>query len=395
MFTQTQQFLQRDSNYSLRSIASAGPDDDSHSHSIHSDIEDHPISPSNLTRKSTDSEETDIGDDKNAVPLSDLATKHTFLQPLRGESGEEGEDSQLLFSTLQKVTRQSCDEEEEEEEEDSNTSSVASLSTTPVAPDIPEEVYETENTLQSSSAALSRDETRRETSNDSSTVELGSSAVSRHLEDTLKSAVHVTQLLLGQHTPPEQVQIKPVPTITGTNEAEIESAHALRGLTAASFAGQTALGIRPPPEETTNNGEQEREEDSAPPQGPPTFPDALELPSRSGRAGEISSDNGQSFSTSPEWPRPRSMAQSGFAMENVGYVKTGMATPHRVGGGGLGERREERRERYTIMSSGRSPDNQNGESLADFIDRPSDAVNSAQNRLKQRGPGLLGPRGAF
>ena len=410
MFTQTQQFLQHDSNFSLRSIASStGPDEESrHNRCIHSDIDDHLIvSPPDVNKSSTEGDETATACNEHVTaPLTDSATEHSFSQPLRGPCRVDGETFEECFSTIREDSGDDDEEEEEEEEEeggDSTTSSVGSLSTTPV---VHERIVKVDNTVESASssssfAALSRDETMGETlSNDSSAaVELGSSTVSAHLEDTLKSAVHVTQLLLGHHTPPEHIQIESVPTILATNEAEMESSRALSGLTAASFAGQTALGVPHLnlPEETANNGQEEKEEDFATPQGPPTFPDSFQLSSRTGSGGELSSGNGEGFSTSPEWPRARSMAQSGFALENIGYVKTGMATPHRVGGGGGGgglrHGREERLERFI---GGGSPDNRNGEngqSLADFIDRPSDTGNnSTQNRFRQR---VLGPRGAF
>ncbi|CAI7994487.1 UV radiation resistance-associated protein [Geodia barretti] len=416
MFTQTQQFLQHDSNFSLRSIASSTrPDEESrHNRSIHSDIDDLLIiSPPDLSKSGTEGDETDKACNEHVTaPLTDSATELAFS---RGPRRVDGEISEECFSTIREDIQPSGDDDEEEEEEeeeeggDSTTSSVVSLSTTPVVHERFVKVDSTPESASSSSfAALSGDESMGETlSNDSSAaVELGSSTVSAHLEDTLKSAVHVTQLLLGHNTPPEHIQIESVPTILAANEAEMESARALRGLTAASFAGQTALGVPHLnlPEETANNGQEEKEEDFATPQGPPTFPDSFQMSSRTGEktCGELSSGNGEGFSTSPEWPRVRSMAQSGFALENIGYVKTGMATPHRVGGGGGGgggglrHSREERLERFI---GGGSPDNRNGEngqSLVDFIDRPSDTGNnSTQNRFRQRLPDLLGPRGAF
>ena len=376
MFTQTQQFFQHDGNFSLRSTASTKSSEEDHSLGIRSEI-DHLVSPDNSSTKSPEDDETDAtGSETDTVSL---VTEHAFRHPRGSDRGVDGKLSQVFFSTVQEDTQPSGDDEEEDEEEeggDSTTSSAPSLSTTPV---IPDRYPGDRNT---SPLLLSRDRMRETLPNDSSTTELGSSVVSGHLEETLKSAVHVTQLLLG-HTAPEQIQIEPVPTIIGTNEAEIESARALQGLTAASFAGQATLrGPHDVLEETVNNGREEKEEDSAPPQGPPTFPDALQLPSRT-------SGDEQGMSTSPEWPRPRSMAQSAFTLDNVGYVKTGMATPHRVGGGSA-----EGRERYTTSSRG-SPGNRNGGSLVDFIDRPSDTRNSTQNRLKPRVPDIFGPRGAF
>ena len=400
-FTQTQQFVQHDGNLSLESISPAKPSSqDNHTPVLHSDI-DHPLSPDQLHAKCPTDDEIDAsGRETDVVSLADMTTEHTFTQPLGSVERVHlsGDFFQVTQPSGDEEEEEDDDEEEDEEEGGSTTSSVPSLSTTPL---VPEGVCDpaTAMNLESSSSLttlLSTEEVRETLPDDSvSTLKLSSSAVSHsgHLEDTLKAAVHVTQLLMG-HTPPEHIQIEPVPTIFGTNEAEIETTQALRGLNAASFAGQAVLGtqsldIAP---EAPENSEQGNEEDAQVPQGPPTFPDSLQLLSSrtagQSSSGGVATGDHQTLGTSPEW-RPGSMARSAITLENVGYVKTGMATPHRVGRGST-RNREERETRFA--SSGGSPGNRGvengGQSLADFID---DTGSGTQNRLKQWSPHLLRP----
>ena len=401
-FTQTQHFLQHDSSFSPNSIASAKHSEENLTLGLHSDI-DQPLSPEELSIKDMEDHEVDLREEEiGTTPLTNLTTGHTFSHPLTSVGQVESHHSPNFFSAIHEDTQPSGDDEEDDEGGgDSTTSSVHSLSTTPLIPDRMTEVCDTAATLKSTSppllAALSEEGERKETpSNDPSTLKLSSSARSQpgHLEETLKSAVHVTQLLMG-HASPAQIQIQPVPTIFSSNEVEVESAQALRGLTVASISGEAELDTLDSTSmpEAAENGQQVTEEDHAVPQGPPTFPDSLQLSSHvSGQFGgrENATNHQTAFSTSPEWTfRPRSMAQSSVRLENIGYVKAPMATPHKVGGVST-QSREESETRF--VSSGGSLGSrsvENGESLADFIDKPSGG--GTQNRLKQWNPDFLGP----
>lgn len=403
IFTRTQQFLQHDSsNYPVRpTTTSTHPV--TAGHIIDSRQIEHAISMDDLRGEKEEGEETDdtSGPESNSISLADL-TKHKFTQQLNSTAElEEEQPSQIFFSPSDSVRSASVgeedDEEEEEEREDSTTSSVPSPSTTPVVADTL--TISESSPPPSASMLLSKNAPRGDDAlftSSLSEVEVGSSVVSGNLEDTLKSAVSdVTQLLLGQ-TPPEHIQITQAPGILSVNEAkmDIESAQALRGLTAVSFAGQSALGIQLTPLDEAEKTERKEtdEEDLILLQGPPTFPETL-LPSRLATSSTGESTTSDNISTSPEWPRPRSMAQGTFSVKNDRY-KTRMATPHIVGERAPETQNNERES--SLTSSGKSSQNVNSSSLlglADFIDRPSDSStpHNNRNRFKQRAPDLFGP----
>ena len=351
-------------------------------------------------------------DDETATPLADRSTKEVFTKPLDSVHGQEDEHSRASFFA---DDTQPHEEEEGEEElgigggmlrigsADSSTGSQPSLSSTPIVSEHLTVESQSADTPQSYFARTTDVVEMRETLPNESLTELSSSDLSQtgHLEETLKSAMQVTQVLLG-HTPPEHIEIEPVPIISTTNDATIESTQALLDLTAASLTGNVVPGTQEekPPEdasESVHTG-------YVPPQGPPMIPDSFELSSLTTRQSRgdtrhASGDNEQEFDFSEHslQPRARASAYSAFSLDNVGYVKTGMATPHRVGSSAAKE--EERGSGYQPMiesNSRRMPSGNSDESrqsLADFIDRPSGVRRGPQSRLKQRGPNKIGSRG--
>ena len=335
--------------------------------------------------------------DAAETPLAQPSTnEHTFTQPLRSVfSPPDSEERESIFSRIQRDEER----EEEEEEEDcggdsagSTASSAPSLSTTPVVPEEFATLGASCDRFQSSSslpAAVRSNtvETREPLPNESLT-RLGSSAVSQ-MEETLKSAIHATQLLFKHTPPPEHTQINPAPTILDTNEAEIEAAQALSGLKAASVTSRRALAEDSLVEKAVENGQHESK-DAPSLEGPVLIPDSFELSSLTDRQSH--SDNQTNEEEDYERPQPqaRMMAYSAFTLDNIGYMKTSMATPHRVSSS------TQREHRYTgvrEMSGGLEESLENGQSLADFIDGPSDTRrNSPRNRWKEDGPSQFGSR---
>ena len=420
-YTQTQQFIQNDDiSFSPINTSSSSDLAESidHYNSTTDTMQSHCMAASpehsDGARKPCNDNSTasEVVTDEIDTPLAELTTEHTFTQPLNTiqcTTTPESERSRKYFSSVDQDEEEEEDDDDEDcsmresgksDSSDSTTNSLPSLSTTPVVPQ--------EFTTLGESWDRSRPSVEELKINDAgetqSLTKLSSSAVSQTgpLEDTLKSAVHVTQLLMG-HTAPEQIPIEPAPTILNTNTAEIESTQALIGLTAAAFSGNVALEVphdMTTEEKTVENGEKRESEDFPSLQAPPMFPDSFELTSLTNRHSHNKSDmtqendrgDGSEF-LQPR--RPRSMAFTAFNVDNVGYVKTSMATPHRVGGST--HRDDEGRSLNHSahkMNRGLLVDesSENGRSLADFIDRSSDTRNGPQNRWKLKGPGQFGYR---
>ena len=334
---------------------------------------------------------SDVERDDSETPLADETTEHTFTQSF-GALNEasrrwsvEAQHPQLYFSTIHEDTPPSGDEDGGASDgrlsgsaEDSNTSGSPSLSTTPIVTD--------ERELGSRGLAMNQpfsnqlnsavDDDRHPSD---SVMGLSSSATQvGSLEETLKSAMHVTQVLLG-HTPPEHIQIEPAPMICSTNEAEIESTQALLNLTTASFMGGNQR-VKESPELTADAREtspQGAKEELA--QGPQRIPDSIELSllsNRQSRGSNLATEDDHAFSNLP-LTRPRAMAYTTYTMDG-GYMKTGMATPHTVGSSSERKRHQESLYPSTVTheSRGGSAENEeDGQNLADFIDGPSELHN--------------------
>jgi hypothetical protein len=353
----------------------ASPSGSHHTSTIQPDSHFSP--PENSSVKSLDAM-VDGAKDEPDVELADLTTKQT----LTGLSEPQEVDSRSCFLTVHKV-QHSSDEEGGSVlraglSGSSSISSLPSLSMTPVVPEDFATSIESGATMQSMLTDGSNVDKAKETA---SVTEHSNKVVAQvgSLEETLKSAVHVTQVLLG-HPPQEDIQIKPAPAISSINDAEIESTQAVLSLTGDSLMGGNKMveKSQETTENTRENGEHENVDDSLPPQGPPLIPDSFNISpliNRKSRAENHMTDEDYNSSYHLQ-PRARSMAYSAFASDSGGYIKTGMATPHRVGGT---QTAQSSRFLPAIREPPAGKNEDCGQSLADFIE---DVNRGPQTRWK-------------
>ena len=329
--------------------------------------------------------------------VADSTTKPD-LTPSNGPQEVEDPSS---FLTVHIVANHSSDEESSsvsqvglnESAGSSSVSSLPSLSTTPIV---------TEDLATSGESSVTTEPMLTVRSNAGqakgtptpSVMEYGSSDMSQvgTLEETLKSAMHVTQVLLG-HPSQEDIHIEQAPTISGINDDDIKSTQAVLSLTSASLMGnQMVEKSQESTDDTQENGEHEVEDDLLP-QGPPLIPDSFNLSPLINRKSRRDNHLTDEEYNSSDWPQPRGrlMAYSAFTSDSGGYIKTGMATPHRVGSTPTGE---SGRQLSVIREPPAGENDDCGQSLADFIDRPMDVKRGSQHRWKH-GPNRIGSGGNF
>ena len=379
------------------------------------------------TLDNQENDQVDSVEDETEMPLADLTTEHNFIQP---QSNKQTRDAihPPYFPTIPEDALFSGEEEnvvlkrQSESTDESTNNSLPSLSTTTL---VVEEIAPTDeggltftappltgsiedNTVEEAipdgevTSSVSHMGNMEETlkSIEDNTVEEAipdgeiTSSVSHmgNMEETLKSAVHMTHVLLG-HAQPEDIHIEPAPTICSN---EIQSTQALLDLTTASFIKTRAEGESQDAEgesqdavgDPKENGRHEAIEHPLP-QGPPMIPDSFELSPLSGRLSSRDNEIGDEYSSDQPQSRSRALAYSAFTTDNA-YIKTGMATPHRVGS--LQTKEKESRRPPVIHELGAN--DENGQSLADFIDRPSDIKRSPPNRWKL-GPNRVDSRVPF
>lgn len=335
----------------------------------------------------------DSVEDDAETPLADLTTEHNPTQP---QSNKQIRDPPY-FPTIPEDTLSSGEEESvvlkhQNESTDEPTNNRPTFSTTP---SVVEEIAPTDE------GGLTFNPPPLASSIEDSTVEGAipdgeiSSSVSHmgNMEETLKSAVHMTHVLLG-HAQPEDIHVEPAPTMCSN---EIQSTQALLDLTTASFTKTRAEGesqdaegeLQDAVEDPKENGQHEVIEHPLP-QGPPLIPDSFDLSPLSGRLSSRDNEIGGEYSSDQPQSRSRALAYSAFTTDNA-YIKTGMATPHRVGSL---HTKKDKGSRLSPVIHELGANDENGQSLADFIDRPSDIKRSPPNRWKS-GPNRVDSRVPF
>lgn len=351
---------------------------------------------SNISVQPQENDSVDSGKDDTETPLADQTTKHNFTQPQSNKPTREALQPPHFPTILEDTL--SSGEEVVPKRQSESADDERGHSSFPIAPSVVKEIATTDEgglTFNPTPLTSSIEESTLTvvSSFEESTVKGAmpdggiTSSVSHmgNMEETLKSAVHMTHILLG-HAQPEDIHIEPAPTICST---EIESTQALLDLTTASFtknrAEEEAQDAVVGPKE---NGQHEVIEHPLP-QGPPMIPDSFELSPLAGRLSRGDNDiKDEESSLQPQF-RSRTLAYSAFSTDNA-YIKTGMATPHRVGSSQAEDK--ETRLPHVIHESGAN--DENGQSLADFIDRPSDIKRSPPNRWKL-GPNRVDSRVPF
>lgn len=345
------------------------------------------------TLDNQENDQVDSVEDETEMPLADLTTEHNFIQP---QSNKQTRDAihPPYFPTIPEDALSLGEEEnvvlkrQSESTDESTNNSLPSLSTTTL---VVEEIAPTdEGGLTFTAPPLTgsiEDNTVEEAIPDGEIT----SSVSHmgNMEETLKSAVHMTHVLLG-HAQPEDIHIEPAPTICSN---EIQSTQALLDLTTASFIKTRAEGDSQDAEGESKDAVKDPKEngrhEAIVPQGPPMIPESFKLSPLSGRLSSRDNEIGDEYSSDQPQSRSRALAYSAFTTDNA-YIKTGMATPHRVGS--LQTKEKESRSPPVIHELGAN--DENGQSLADFIDRPSDIKRSPPNRWKL-GPNRVDSRVPF